>query len=68
MTSFLLECLQYELACCCPPSCRKIAAIAVSETILFRVMPLQNEMFPSNPLEVLWGNQGSAENLREEEL
>ena len=51
MTGFLPERPQYELACCCAPSCRKIATIAVSETILFRVMPLQNDRSPSNPLQ-----------------
>ena len=48
MTGFLPERPQYELACCCAPSCRKIATIAVSETILFRVMPLQNDRSPSH--------------------
>ena len=50
MTGLLPERLQYGLVCCCLPSLRKIAAV-FSETILFHVMPLQNDRPLSKPLQ-----------------
>ena len=51
MTGLLPENLQYALVYCFPPFWRKIATLS-SETILFHVMPLQNDRSLSNPYKM----------------
>ena len=51
MTGLLPESLQYALVYCFPPFWRKISTLS-SETILFHVMPLQNDRSLSNPYKM----------------